>query len=131
MAVAHRQPSTPKSDDDYCWGNTWLPAVLEAIRDAPHVSGGFEGKVYGIRLHAEYGMFATATIMHGCGSEITGILPHFGTNWLSAALGAPRGLQAITVDIHEEKFVIVHCRYAPIDTPIDAVVAALKASEDD
>lgn len=113
------------AEDSYCWGNIWLPAVLEAI-------GGFEGytKVYAIKLHAEYGQFAIATILHGAGSELTRILPHFGTEWLSVALNAPRGLQAITVNIEEGFFVICQCRYAPIDTPVEAVVAALKVSDD-
>lgn len=125
MAAGHSAEATTLTDDNACWGDLWLPDVLEAI-------GGFEGsaKVYSIHLRAEYGTFATATIKFGCGSEIVRVLPHFGTNWLSAALNAPRGLQAIAVDIEEKSFVIVYCRYAPIDTPLGAVVAALKVSED-
>lgn len=126
MAAATRQPTTQVSDDESCWGDYWLPAVLEAI-------GGFEGKVNGVRINAEHGRVATATIMRPGYDDEWRVLPHHGTVWLSEALpfGVPRGIQAITVDIKEGEFVIVNCRYAPIDTPIDAMIAALKVNEDD
>lgn len=109
------------NDEEAIWSNNVLPAVLDAI-------GSFEGsKVYGIRLHFEYGRYATATIMFGCGSEIERGLSIFGTNAVSAALAAPRYLQAITVDIQKDCFVIINCRYAPTDMKLADLVNALAA----
>lgn len=107
-------------DDDLIWGNTLLSIVLEAI-------GGIDGNVTGITLHAEYGMFTTVTIRRPGLADEMRTLPHFGTEWLSPALAAPRGLQAITVDIAKEMFTIVNCRYVPIEASIDKLIAALKA----
>lgn len=124
MAAGRSGEQSKEVTDNDIWGTYALPYVLMAI-------GGFDGKVYGITLHAEYGSYATATIKFGCGSEITRGLPHFGTNWLSAIVGAPKGLQAITLDVNEGEFVIAHCRYAPIDMSVIGLCnALLKASED-
>jgi hypothetical protein len=107
------------STDNDIWGNTWLPAVLDALGDYPE-------KTYAVRLHFEYDMPATATFLHGDGSELTRILPLKGTNVLSVAMGAPRGLQALTINIEEGVFVIAECRYAPIEASLEQVIAALK-----
>lgn len=124
VAVGHSE-TVVVTEDHHCWGTIWLPVILEAI-------GGFDGnsKVYGISLHAEYGQFATATILHGAGGWLMRVLPHYGTNWLSSVLNAPRGLQAITLDCNEDEFIIAHCRYAPIDMSVLELCAALKVSED-
>lgn len=104
--------------EDNIWGNTLLPAVMDAI--------GIDGDAKGVRLHFEYGEYATATIMRDDQDDAVHILPLFGTNVISEALGAPKYLQAITIDIEKDMFAICHCRYVPLDASIDGIVAALR-----
>lgn len=124
------------SDERFLWGNIALPVIIEALGGfdgaAPAVG---DGEVYGVSLHFEYDKFATATIFYHDGTpeafqcEEVRQLPILGTNVISAALGAPRGLQAITIDIERDMFTVVNCRYAPIDTSLGVFVAALKVLE--
>lgn len=110
-------------DEELIWGNTLLPIILDAIGD-------IDGNVTGITLHAEYAMFATATIVRPELEDEFRILPHFGTEWMSPSLAAPRGLQAITLEIAQDFFAIVNCRYLPIEASVDKLVAALKVVEE-
>lgn len=106
---------------DHIWGITLLPAVMEAI--------GIEGDVKGVRLHFEFGNYATATIMRDGYDDLVRQLPLFSTRAISEALHAPKGMQAITLEIMKDKFAICYCRYFPIEASLDGIVAALKAKE--
>lgn len=106
------------SNEDKCWGDIWLPVILKAVT-------GTEIGARGVRLHFEYGMYATAALIYDDDSESVRTLSLFGTNSISEVLNAPRYLQAITLDVEENKFVIANCRYAPMDANLDEVLATL------
>lgn len=105
--------------DNDCWANTWLGPILDAI-------GVKDADARGVRLHAEYGVFATATIYDKACKATTHLLTHFGTTWVSGVFNLPRGVQAITVDMFDGTFVIANVRFAPIDVSYISVVNALR-----
>ena len=108
-------------DDDNIWGATLLPEILKAI-------GGAEGTVTTIRLHFEYGCFATAIIEREGLPTIERLLSIHGTTDVSRALCAPDCLQAITLDVEPATFAIANCRYIPLRLAADRLTQALQAS---
>jgi hypothetical protein len=114
----HMVQREDESVEEMIWGNNLLPLVLEAL-------GGVYGEPNGIRLHFEYRCYATATIMHDFDSDQIRQLPIWGTGAVADALGAPKGLQALTLDIRKDNFVICYCRYAPIKASLVELVSSL------
>lgn len=121
MAAERERGVATVRDDKLCWGDTWLPPILGVLGIA-------DDGVRGVHLHAEYGNFLLVKILYNNGEPVSRVIPIFGTNWISSVVGAPRGVQVIKIEIELGFFVICHCRFVPIDTSIDDVVAALKAS---
>lgn len=95
-----------ETNEDMLWGISLLPVIKDAL--------GIGGEVHSVSLHFEYGMYATATLDDGSGNKFERQLTIFGTNAVSEALGAPKGLNAITMDISWSDFAICSCRYFPI-----------------
>lgn len=113
------------SNDDYddtnVWGDIVLPKVLAAL--------GIEGAAKAVRLHFEYGQFATATISRDGLEDDMRLLSIFGTSDVAKTLCAPDGVQAITVDIQAGGFLTVDCRYIPLKAATDELVATLNATD--
>lgn len=107
------------SDDQAMWGDTCLPVVLEALGKA-------DAEIDGVSLHFEFGQLATATFTDRDGNKTLEVLPVFGCD-SSAALGTPLHVNAVDVHIAKEQFVIIECRYFPVNASPHDIVAMLRA----
>lgn len=105
-------------DNNAIWGNTCLPIVLESL-------GKSDPEIKGVRLHFAFGDVATATFMDRSGNETMELLPIFSLDYC-AALGTPSNLNALTLDIFEENFVTIECRYFPVGATAEDIVAILR-----
>ena len=110
--------SNDDDDDRNVWGEYVLPKLIEAL-------GEIEGEVTAIKLHFGYGQFAVATISRKGLEDLVKILELFGTGDVTDMLGAPKYLQALTLDIRRGQFMIVECRYLPLGIALDEFVATL------